>query len=373
MSITPSPSVMNASELAHQLALIKGPNWSPIPAFFMVVCMLALASNGAVMVAFMTQRSLRTPFNVYLMNLVTANFLHAAIENPAEIVNELYSGWWLGDGYCTLFIYSKYLIKPWVCSSHALITTNRIWAILWPHSYRQTHSRRVAFLVCFGGFLYVHIIDLPGFILDLLYYRLPLVTHVCFLNYNAQPEWSLAAQLLCYDIFLFVVLFAYPIIWWKRHQRNKAMAPKRIQVSVITKKVGPVPATTRSVTRTTTDEGRSATRTDGETATVVEEDSGGDDPEEGPRDRSKLKAGGARPKSKAFLILTMLTLSLLVCWTPMMTFYTITNWVVVHGDEFLEVSLALFAIQSLVDPLLFIVTMPDLRTTFRRWLGMRQP
>ena len=96
---------------------------------------------------------------------------------------------------------------------HTLITINRIWAVIWPHSYRQNHNTWTACLICVGGWVYVHVNLLPGYVLDILYYRLPLVVNTCYLNTDAQWQWLLAMQVLVYAMALFIMVGSYPIIW----------------------------------------------------------------------------------------------------------------------------------------------------------------
>jgi hypothetical protein len=90
-SVNESAKVMNATNTTAKWQII-GPSWTFIPIFYIVVIFFALVSNGSVMLAFICRRNIRTSFNIYLMNLCTANFLYAIIQNPADVINHLYSG-----------------------------------------------------------------------------------------------------------------------------------------------------------------------------------------------------------------------------------------------------------------------------------------
>ena len=75
-----------------------------------------------------------------------------------------------------------------------------------------------------------------------------------------------------------------------------------------------------------------------------------------------------RRSTNAFTILTVLTGGVIVSWTPILCYYTVAIWVQIDNPVYLQVAIVLFAMQSVVDPILFAWTLPDLRDTFRRHL-----
>ena len=83
-------------------------------------------------------------------------------------------------------------------------------------------------------------------------------------------------------------------------------------------------------------------------------------------------AGQARTRgkksSKAFAILAVLTISVTICWTPIHTLYTIMLWVPADriSPLLLNIAAMLFALQSTLDPVLFVCALPDLRESIRR-------
>lgn len=119
------------------------------------------------------------------------------------------------------------LFGTWVMDAamrncHVLITVNRIWAVFWPQSYCTVHSRSVAGAICLAVWVTVLVLILPGYLLDALYYREPLVIHPCRLNAEAQWAWAAVMQFLVFDLCELVMLAAYPVVWYKRcHQRRR--------------------------------------------------------------------------------------------------------------------------------------------------------
>ncbi|OQV11952.1 hypothetical protein BV898_13747 [Hypsibius exemplaris] len=302
------------------------------------------------MLAFILRSHLRTSFNIYLMNLATANFLYALIQNPPDVINHLYNGWFLGSFYCSVLIFGLYIFEAGIRNCHILISLNRIWAVFWPHSYRTYHKKRVACLLCLAGWVEVQFIILPGYILDAMYYRSTAIGASCGLNAMAQWEWSVAIQFTVYNMGLYLMWISYPIIWYKRRQRQRNQIVPSRQPAQSSQGTG-----ARSVRSVRTNQD------------ATDNDTVDDEEETAKTTRSGNQSGPLAKKtsSKAFTILTVLTISVTVCWTPILCYYTITLWMPVNNPILLEVGTVLFALQSVLDPVLFIIALPDLRDTFR--------
>lgn len=195
----------------------RGPDWGFVAIYNLIVTIVSFLANGSVMALLLVNPSLRTPFNIYLMNLVSANFVFACVVSPAAIINNLYSGWWLALGYCSFLIYCQKVLESGIRVLHSLITLNRVWAIFWPLSYRRHHKVRTVYQICAFAWLFVLANVLPGLLLDYSYYRLPTVINgtavPCGLNTRAQWSWVLTTQLEFSDLTTLVMIVAYPVIW----------------------------------------------------------------------------------------------------------------------------------------------------------------
>ena len=141
--------------------------WAALPKIFTVATTLSILFNCLLMLVFALDRNLHTPFNVYLINLLTANLLLSTIQNPLEIINNVYpTAFWPGPTVCTFYIYAQYVLQAGVSGAHILIAVNRTWAVLHPLSYRSIHSRWTAAALCAGMWVYIHVVLLPGVIND---------------------------------------------------------------------------------------------------------------------------------------------------------------------------------------------------------------
>ncbi|XP_055356134.1 uncharacterized protein LOC129601362 [Paramacrobiotus metropolitanus] len=173
----------------------------------------AILLNIAVLWILLKEKSPRTPFNVYILVMTFSHLLYLALTQLMTILTIRYTNWLLHPPVCTLHLYCRYVIVVITVHNHGIITLNRLWALFWPHSYRQHHTYTVAWLICFTMVVYVHVISLPGIILDAVYYRPP--GSVCRINAAAQHGWTIFTEIVAFDVPKLFVPLCYPLLLWK--------------------------------------------------------------------------------------------------------------------------------------------------------------
>lgn len=166
---------------------------------------------------------------------------------------------------------------------------------------------------------------LPGYIADALWYRKLAHAQSCFLNADAQKEWSNTVQFIVYVLPEITVLAIYPYIWYRQKKRKKLRAPK-VAPSDISNAIGAVTAASDIVSR---DPGETNHSTGGE------------------------NIRGRKPSSNAFTVLTLLTASVFLTWTPQTMYYSILSLVAIESATTFEVTNILFNVQPILNPILF--------------------
>ena len=69
------------------------------------------------------------------------------------------------------------------------------------------------------------------------------------------------------------------------------------------------------------------------------------------------------------MLLTLLTISVTICWVPLETFYTMMIFdQTMEFGTFFKVSTALFYLESVLDPLYFVLAITELRVEVLRLL-----
>ncbi|XP_055336551.1 5-hydroxytryptamine receptor 1A-like [Paramacrobiotus metropolitanus] len=301
-------------EHANQ-TLKDGMNASSAPNVpFAISCLLGttvatLATNCGVLAVFLINKSLRTAFNVYIMALLSANIIFAAVDGPLKLLAYPYPDWRLGPAVCTLRIYSVYIIAAMAIHFHLLITLNRVWAMFWPVSYRNSHSTALAWCLCGGTVFYLHVVLLPGILLDAVYYRIS-VERGCWLDFSRQFAW---ATFTSWWVFIGPKVFipiCYPFLWRKEMRRRAIIAAGQRFAEMTMTSTPPTPA-----------------------------------------DMTTAPARPQRSRLRPFIVLTLFTISIIVCWMPSLMYYQLLNFVSMDKlKTFGKVADILYSLQGLLDP-----------------------
>ncbi|OQV15774.1 putative Melanopsin [Hypsibius exemplaris] len=354
---------------------IAAAEWTVLPVFSLFVFITAFLGNGLLMVTFIRERSLRTPFNVYIINLLAANLAVVIFQYPMDIVTNLHSAWLLGNGACNLYLYANSVFGACICNSHMLIAINRMWAVSFPLSYRTHHSRRTAVCLCLGVWVYVHVGVGPPVIIDALYFRLPIETNGCMINAPEQQAWEIVIEVI-YWLPQIVMLATFPITWCaKRSQRKRvhgtagSMAAGATQVQPEEEfdgtKAGSIQIQMQSGSNFTVMRSQQPS---------IEANSIVAQPVTQPvTTHVNVAARSKRGNSHGFLVLALLTVSVCICWTPNNVFYTISFIYVIDDPVFYDIQTVLFILQTAIDPIIFTLALSSVRAGLLRLFRCQAP
>ncbi|XP_055354763.1 uncharacterized protein LOC129600302 [Paramacrobiotus metropolitanus] len=258
----------------------------------------------------MTNASLRTPFNIYVIALMCSNIAFVCVNCTLNAVEDAYGPLWVGNFLCTLRMYSLHVFVSMIYHYHLLITLNRAWALFGPVTYRARHNRAIAGTLCGAVVIYVHIVMLPQLILDHLYYRRPLEKG-CRLNTDRQFILTEFTSIWMFDVPCVAIPLAYPLLLWKMLSRRRGS--KQVNVN--------------------------------NTPAQCE-------PEE------KQEA-----LHRPFKLLTLYTCGTMVCWLPSMCYYIIISKYpsVQWPPGVHQATNNLQNMQSILDPLFFFLLVGDVR------------
>ncbi|XP_055347125.1 tyramine receptor Ser-2-like [Paramacrobiotus metropolitanus] len=237
---------------------------------------------------------------MYVVALAVCNAIYQ-FSPMMDLLSNVHGRWWMGKPLCDLHNYLTSVGSASQICIHVSISVNRLWAVHSPISYRQHHNRKVALLICFAAVLFAHLIELPGCVLDALYYSIDYLEHGCHVDYMKQILWS-HFDFALHALTLMFIIVAYVhlcINRWKRHRKN-------------------------------------AVYTSGN--------------ESGASDRQNTR----KEASKPFLVLSLTAVSCFIFWTPgIVSFGTIKysgKWI---PENVLSVAMTMYSIQAIFDPWLF--------------------
>ena len=222
-------SASNVSTNASASALSSVASWGFLPAFQVVCNILAFCGNAFVLGLFLRRPVLATPFNIYLMFLLSCNLLNAVTNGPLDVYGNLHRSWRLGSWVCTYYLYLTWLCQGFVGTVHSAITASRLWATFIPTHYRNHHTTKMAIKINLSLVLCALISVTPFIVLDSTIYRLPEVDHGCTVNTSAQFGYLIYLQLIYYDVAVLFPIAMYPLLSYKRFKRSHL----RVRVAVL--------------------------------------------------------------------------------------------------------------------------------------------
>ncbi|XP_055328192.1 cysteinyl leukotriene receptor 1-like [Paramacrobiotus metropolitanus] len=348
------------------LAPFSSPAWCYASVAALASSLISVPLNGFVLLSFLRDRHLQTPFGVYIIILMISNLAWVIFKQTLDIINNLYFYyWWLGEPLCKMYKYGTYVYSGVILYLHVLITANRIWAITFPVAYRNYHSKQTAAILCLAVVVFVNVVALPAYIVDLSYYALP-ATIGCYIDIISVWGWLFLAQVVVYDLPVIFVAAAYPwlLIQYKTQRRTDLH-----RLETLAK--GPTGTTKRMLKIEAA--GSSGYASDSREAPPPPpgEKFKGPATVRLPASEGATKPRRRRVSSRAFLVISFLTASIIVCWGPTQVYTTIMMFTLQENKTADEVCFVLYVVQSVVDPIAFIFVLRDLRQSvhdrLRRW------
>ncbi|OQV12754.1 hypothetical protein BV898_12984 [Hypsibius exemplaris] len=299
-----------------------------IPVLSIVIYVLGLLFNGTFLLVFAKNPTLRTPFNVYIINLFLGNLGIILFQFPLTVYH-IATGlpgrpkWLYNNHICSLFLWANQVMPACVTACHELIAITRIWAVLFPVHFRSHHSARLAIGLSVALWVVVSGFCLIGLAVDAVLFRKLVVPYVCVFNVKAMPIFWGVAQFLCFVLPEVVVVGSLPIIgvarlsrWQKRRRRIAHGSSSGPTVSVVPRSV-------------------------------------------------------SQQSQSALPVLVALTVSVVACWTPNLVYtaMTVMRPAVRPTGAFWKAELIMFTIQIILDPILFLMALRTLRDGVRSLLS----
>ncbi|XP_055340359.1 histamine H4 receptor-like [Paramacrobiotus metropolitanus] len=288
--------------------------------------------NGTIILAFVKFKKLFTPFNVYILNLSTTDFLIAIIVMPGYILRTLNLP--LHPSLCWAVLYTNDVIMVSQCQGMFLLSLSRLWSLVLPLSYKNLASPRVSAGICVSWWILWIVVLLPYRIIDRSYSpKSELAT--CHSNYAAQRAYATFIEFVGFDAPVFLALGMNSFVFFKLVQRKMR---KRNQA-------GPFSTNAPTISRHVTD-----------TVTTS-------------IDHSKPVS---RPKSvsddaKHVRLFGLLAVFVLVCYMPIFCYYILSD--LIDGFYYPTVRNALTCVEfsaCILNPLIYHANLPELRNNLHK-------
>ncbi|XP_075993410.1 melanopsin-A-like [Genypterus blacodes] len=197
-----------------------------IGSVILVIGITGMIGNFLVIYAFSRSRSLRTPANMFIINLAVTDLLMCVTQAPIFFTTSLHKRWIFGEKGCEVYAFCGALFG--ICSMITLtvIAVDRYFVITRPLTSIGVLSRKRAFLILTAAWVYSLGWSLPPFFGWSAYVPEGLLTSCTWDYMTFTPSVRAYTMLLFIFVFflpLFIIIYCYIFIFRAIRATNRAV------------------------------------------------------------------------------------------------------------------------------------------------------
>nr|XP_033798843.1 melanopsin [Geotrypetes seraphini] len=232
MELPPIPptrtSVISVNEASHAFPTVDVPDHAhyTIGVVILMVGITGMLGNFLVIYAFCRSKSLRTPANMFIINLAISDFLMSSTQAPVFFATSLHKRWIFGEKGCELYAFCGALFGITSMITLMVISVDRYFVITRPLASIGMMSKKRAVLILLGVWLYALAWSLPPFFGWSAYVPEGLLTSCTWDYMTFTPSVRAYTMLLfCFVFFipLSAIIYCYFFIFKAIKTTNKAV------------------------------------------------------------------------------------------------------------------------------------------------------
>ncbi|XP_077469120.1 melanopsin-A-like [Stigmatopora argus] len=224
-----SPTVNMTSRSPHPFPTVDVPDHAhyTIGSVILAIGITGMVGNFLVIYAFSRSRSLRTPANMFIINLAVTDFLMCVTQAPVFFTSSMHKRWIFGEKACELYAFCGALFG--ICSMMTLtvIAIDRYFVITRPLTSIGVLSRKRALSVLAAAWAYSLAWSLPPFFGWSAYVPEGLLTSCTWDYVTFTPSVRAYTMLLFTFVFLLplvVIVSCYVFIFKAVRRTNKTVS-----------------------------------------------------------------------------------------------------------------------------------------------------
>ncbi|XP_002937616.1 melanopsin isoform X1 [Xenopus tropicalis] len=197
-----------------------------VGAVILAVGITGMLGNFLVIYAFCRSRSLRSPANMFIINLAITDFLMSVTQAPVFFATSLHKRWIFGEKGCELYAFCGALFGITSMITLMVIALDRYFVITRPLTSIGVMSKKRAVLILSGVWLYSLAWSLPPFFGWSAYVPEGLLTSCTWDYMTFTPSVRAYTMLLfCFVFFipLFIIIYCYIFIFKAIKNTNRAV------------------------------------------------------------------------------------------------------------------------------------------------------
>ncbi|XP_074531673.1 melanopsin-A [Halichoeres trimaculatus] len=221
-------TVAMAAEVPNPFPTVDVPDHAhyTIGSVILAIGITGVVGNFLVIYAFCKSRSLRTPANMFIINLAITDLLMCVTQSPIFFTTSMHKRWIFGEKGCELYAFCGALFG--ICSMITLtvIAIDRYFVITRPLTSIGKLSRKRALLILLAAWAYSLGWSLPPFFGWSAYVPEGLLTSCTWDYMTFTPSVRAYTMLLCIFVFflpLFIIVYCYVFIFRAIRSTNQAV------------------------------------------------------------------------------------------------------------------------------------------------------
>ncbi|XP_028324240.1 melanopsin-A-like [Gouania willdenowi] len=225
--LTEATLLDHAHHLPHPTVDVPDHAHYTIGSVILAIGVTGMAGNFLVIYAFSRSRSLRSPANMFIINLALTDLLMCVTQSPVFFISSINRRWIFGERACELYAFCGALFG--ICSMITLtiIAVDRYFVITRPLTSIGVLSRKRALLVLVAAWIYSLGWSLPPFFGWSAYVPEGLLTSCSWDYMTFTPSVRAYTMLLFIFVFflpLFIIIFCYIFIFRAIRATNQAVS-----------------------------------------------------------------------------------------------------------------------------------------------------
>ncbi|XP_036905836.1 melanopsin isoform X2 [Sturnira hondurensis] len=226
LPISPTPGAQATAWVPFPTADVPDHAHYTLGIVVLLVGLTGMFGNLTVIYTFCRSRSLRTPANMFIINLAISDFLMSFTQAPVVFASSLYKRWLFGEAGCEFYAFCGALFGITSMITLTAIALDRYLVITRPLATIGVVSKRRAALVLLGVWLYALAWSLPPFFGWSAYVPEGLLTSCSWDYMSFTPSVRAYTMLLfCFVFFLplLVIVYCYVFIFRAIRETGQAL------------------------------------------------------------------------------------------------------------------------------------------------------
>ena len=209
-NVSVNSTILLNNEISLTIRILAG--------FIAVEASITILVNSIIILAFYRDKRIRSPFNLYLLNLAISDVGMAIFSMIFNALSFLHTVTPFGFHFCGFVLWSSSSCSAATSWAIMWISLDRLWSLYFPIHYREWRSKKLSSAVCICGWCFTMSWTTADVLLERLHFHGDL--NYCTFNGGHYVVFKLFAQNILYNLPLVIAILSYILVVVKLSRRR---------------------------------------------------------------------------------------------------------------------------------------------------------